>query len=152
MKTAEFLNDHKNALKAVRRNSNKTMLTRMVVQNIADLIPAELKATYSGYGVKYTPVEGATVTPDVFDKLVAKLAKQLHQEPRKSVYPSTISANFWVYPVAYSRHDWGEGVNIEITIGNTEKCDFVVRRKMQQVSEPTGYCKALLEKKYLAAK
>lgn len=144
------MTDHKRALKAVRTNATKTMLTRMVAQNIADLIPAELQATYSGYGVKYTPAEGATVTPDQFDKLVAKLAKQLNQEPRKSIYPSTISADFWVYPVAFRKNEWLEGVNIEITIGNTEKCDFVVRRRMQQVSEPTGYCKALLEKKYLA--
>ena len=42
------MTDHKRALKAVRTNATKTMLTRMVAQNIADLIPAELQATYSG--------------------------------------------------------------------------------------------------------
>jgi hypothetical protein len=38
---------------------------------------------------------------------------------------------------------------VELVMGNTEKCDFVEVEVMEKKFEPTGYCKALSEKRYL---
>lgn len=151
MKTADFLEQFKYARKAVRIVAKATMFSNMVAQNIADMFDSKWEITPTGYGVKVRPAKDVVITPDVFDKLCGKLAKAFNKEPSKQVYPETITADFWVYPTAYSRSEWGQSVNIEISVGNTEKCDFVVKRKMQKISEPTGYCLALKEKKYLTA-
>ena len=149
MKTADFLIGFKRARKEVRNTARKAMFIKMVAQNIADLIPVTWQLTNTPYGIRYKPVEGTVITPDVLDRLLAKLAKALNYEPSKSVSPDTITAVFYVYPTAYNKADWTEGVNIEFTIGNTEKCDFVVKQITRVESEPTGYCKLLKEKKYL---
>jgi hypothetical protein len=149
MKTADFLNGFKRARREVRSTARKAMFIKMVAQNIADLIPATWQMTNTAYGIRYKPIEGTVITPDVLDKLLAKLAKALNYEPSKSVSPDTITADFYVYPTAYNKAEWTEGVNIEFTIGNTEKCDFIVTQVTRDESEPTGYCKLLKEKKYL---
>jgi hypothetical protein len=152
MKTSEFLTEYTYVKRQVRNTTRKIMLIRMVTQNIQDLIPSDdapynWELTPCSYGIKIKAGSGLTVQDA--DKLAGRLAKALHYEPRKEIYESIITWDFWTYPVAFDKHDWIESVNIEISAGNTEKCDFIIKRKMQKISEPTGYCKALKEKMYL---
>lgn len=149
MKTQDFLSEFKRARRQVKSAAIKTMLSRMVASNIADLIPHGWDVIFTGFGLRYRPKEGMTITPDVFDKLLAKISKALNYEPNKDVYPEAITADFWVYPSMYKKYNYLDSVNIEFTIGNTEKCDFIIKRKMQKINIPTGYCLKLKEKKYL---
>lgn len=152
MKTSEFLSEYSYVKKQLKRTTYKIMLIRMVMQNIQDLIPSDdppyhWELTPCSYGIKIKAGSGLTVQDA--DKLAGRLAKALNYEPRKEIYESTISWDFWTYPCAFNRMEWTDSVNIDLSIENTEKCDFIIKRKMQKIAEPTGYCKTLKEKEYL---
>jgi len=150
MKTSEMKSDYHYAKRTLRSISSKVMVARMVADNIADLIPKEWQLQNNGsYYLHFRPAEGSGVTAADLDKLAKKLSKAFNTEPTKTVTPETIDFTWWSYPSFMERWNWKESVMIEFVIGNTEKCDFVVKRKMRKVSESTGYCKALQEKKYL---
>lgn len=147
MKTTDHLDNFKSAKKEAKEVAKRGMYANMVAQNIADLIPAEWVGQRIFCGIRYKPAEGVTVTPDMLDKLAAKLAKAFNYEPSITVTPATITADFWVFPSMNGRY-YGS-INLEFTIGNTEACDFVPKRRWRVENEPTGYCLVLKEKKYL---
>jgi hypothetical protein len=150
MKTQEFKREFNYAKRALRSTVNKIMLARMVADNIADLIPQEWQLTNRGsYYLQFRPAEGATVTIADLAKLATKLAKAFNKEPAKTVTKDTVDFTWYSYPAFLNKWDWTESVMIEFAMGNTEKCEFIKKRKSVTQFEPTGYCKALKEKQYL---
>jgi len=149
MKTSEMKQEFSWAKRALRAVTYRIMVGRMVADNIADLIPKGWEMQHNNYYLSFAPAEGSGITAADLDKLGAKLARAFNCEPKKTITADVIDFTWWVYPTFMNKWDWKESVMIEFKIGNTEKCDFIVKRKMQKISEPTGYCKALAEKKYL---
>lgn len=153
MKTQDFIPSLQETKRKVRKMGMIMMLSKMVADNIADLIPDQWEIIPFGFvsAFKIQPKEGIEITADKFEKFVYKLARAFNKEPNISIDESIMEADFYVY-VSGGNSDFAgryESVMIEIIVGNTEKCEIVYKEKMTKVAELTGYCKALKEKKYL---
>jgi hypothetical protein len=156
MKTAELkhaMDDAKEAVKkaqaALKDASYRIMLTRMVADNIADLMPKgwEIKPYYYGTAVHFNAVDEKITLADL-DKLATKLAKAFDTEPMKLIGTNTVNFTFYLYPKNGAKQ-CPTGTRLELTIGNTEKCEVETVDVIKKETKLTGYCAALEAKKYL---
>jgi hypothetical protein len=156
METKHFLNELQNRKRSVIELGRQIMLSRMVADNITDIIPIGWKITpRDTWGLRLSPEENVVVTADQFDKIISKFARTFNKEPRVNINTDIMDGSFWVYPggqhIGKDNFRW-ESIMIEIVVGNTEKCEFIYKRKMNKQAQLTGYCKILAEKKYLKVK
>jgi len=158
MNHKEHLEQLKSKRNEIKEFSRKAMLTRMVADNIADLIPKGYEIKPYGYfpGIKIIPMEGINIPINDFDKFIAKLAKIFGKEPYMNVEEHSINASFYLYPTMnINGVDWIDNNNswphvmIDIRTTNTEACDVVYEDYTSKRAILTGYCKQLQEKKYL---
>lgn len=163
MKTTEF-KKHLNRLLAEqrkqmevhaterRRLGEQIMVTRMVADNIKDIVPKGWAMQVSSWGAHITlePPEGTAL--DEVVKQAGKLAKKLNKEPTKSINRGEINITFYLYPTFMEKTMWRCSCAVGIYVNNTEACDIEVVEEMQPVKKIilTGYCKALVESKYLS--
>ena len=155
MKTEQHLIAYKRKLREVKDFAKDVMFTRMVMQNIADLIPLDrlkMEKTYWHAGVTIRPKvneEGKEIPfpPDEFDKLIGRLARAFNNEPTLTIDKDKMDGTFWLYPKMLN--EWHQSVIVEVIIGNTEACDIDYVEEVVKVPKLTGFCKALAEKKYI---
>jgi hypothetical protein len=129
--------------------SSRLLSRDMIFDNIKDLIPAECVLTkndhYTGrIFIKFKDeTEDTPITVDRFEKVVKKLAKKFRKEPSVYVNEATLEACWFMRVVN------GSCVYVELTCGNTEKCDFITVTKEVTETEAVGYCAILKQKKFL---
>jgi DUF4097 and DUF4098 domain-containing protein YvlB len=147
-----FLNRIQNYKTQIRLTGKKAMLSRMVYQNIKEFIPESWKIEYSGWytGFKISPVEEDVNMSQEFVKLTKKLAKVFNREPDIDITESNMGATFFIHLRYNDDYRW-ESICVDIYVGNTEKCEVVIKKTMKEVEERelTGYCKHLKELKFL---
>jgi hypothetical protein len=151
MKPKDFRDEYRRYKDYIKEFSKKMMLSRMVFDNLSDLIKNGWNMMpYSGYsGIRIVPCEGITIAVDDFDKFVAKMAKIFRKEPYMNVEENSINATFYIYPnMNDDTNNWPH-VMIDIRTDNTETCDVTYEEYTAKRAIVTGYCKALQEKKYL---
>lgn len=145
---------HLKALRISQQRELKDLSSRllsrdMIFDNIKDIIPAGCvlvkNENYTNkVFIKFKDeTEETPITVDKFEAVVKKLAKKLRKEPALYINEATLEACWYMRPMNTSY------VYVELTCGNTEKCDFVTVTREVTESEPTGYCKLLKEKKFL---
>jgi hypothetical protein len=78
-----------------------------------------------------------------------KLAKALNKEPMKYITEEHLDATFYNIEPTFMGKQIYNSFWISVIVGNTEKCDLVEVKREVIDYEPTGYCKALKERKYL---
>jgi hypothetical protein len=151
MNHKEHLEQLKSKRNEIKEFSKKVMLTKMVSDNISDLLPKGFEIKPYGYfsGIKIVPIENINIPVDDFDKFIAKLAKIFGKEPYMNVEETTINATFFLYPSMQNKENSWPNVMVNIRTTNTEACDFVYEEQTHKVVKLTGYCKQLQEKKYL---
>ena len=153
----KFVDEAKDNVKKAQKNVlavvHRLMITRMVADNVADIIVPfgwELKKTFS-LCVHYEPAAGSNITITDLDKLAAKLSKVFNTEPYKNLSRDVVDFTFYLHPRLGG--DWQVcGTRIEFVIGNTEACEVETIDVVRQETQLTGYCKALSDKKYLHEK
>jgi vacuolar-type H+-ATPase subunit C/Vma6 len=153
MKTTDYSSEFKRVKEMTKALIKEITFSKMIADNIRDLIPKEWKLEMDGWhgDLRISPAQEG-LTADKFDKLLKKLSLALRVEPEKSIDNDILNARIHLYgkkPDGYT--EWDRRVCIEITAKNTESCEVVITRKNELVErvELTGYCKALSEKKYL---
>jgi len=148
-----FLKDYRDRLKQARKVGKKMFIERMVAQNIRDIIPGCWKIEYMGYvtGLHISPINKDASLVEEFVKLTKKLAKTFQKEPYMNVDKEQLNASFYCYLGFNKEFSPWESVLIDVFVGNSEKCDIIVTKTMEEVEhqELTGYCKVLKEKKFL---
>lgn len=124
----------------IKRYVRDLMLARMVYDNIKEFIMPgfDIEFEYDRITLrahKKTTVQG-------FFKQVDLLARKLNKEPNKSADKYDVRAWFWLFDTS---------VGLRVTTENTEKCDIITRQetRVEEITEVTGYCKELLNKKHL---
>jgi hypothetical protein len=128
--------------------SSRLLSRDIIFDNIKDLIPAECVLSkhehYTGrLFIKFKDeTEETPITVDRFEKAVKKLAKKFRKEPTVYVNEATLEACWFMRVVSNC-------IYVELTCGNTEKCDFVTVTREVTETEPTGYCALLKQKKFL---
>lgn len=124
----------------IKRYAKDMMLARMVYDNVKEFI-------LPGFDIdiKYDQIRleahKKTTVKDFYNQ-VDLLARKLNKEPNKSADRYDIRAWFWLL---------NNSVAIYITTENTEKCEIITRQetRVEEITEVTGYCKELLNKKHL---
>jgi len=149
MTTHELLYRYKRVKIALQDEIHKIMLTRMVSDNLRDIIPQDYNIGITDYatGVKISPVND-DYSVDNFPKMTKKLSKIFGKKPSVNIDQSTMCATWWVYPDPYGKFQADNQVRIELVFGNTEKCEVVYKEETYQVTELTGYCKMIKERCY----
>jgi hypothetical protein len=145
-----YIADYKHQLRYVKNVGTKTMLSRMIIQNIQDIVPDKWEIDYStyDYGITLKPKGNVDIQIDEFEKTIAKLARKFNKEPYVSVQKESLSASFYLY-TRYNDKYSNQSICIDITTDNKEKCDFETIEEINTVMKPTGYCKLLSERKFL---
>ncbi len=140
MKTKDFLNHYKHAVKVVRTVTKRIMLSNMISQNLDDLLKGCEKEPwpYSAYGLRIKIPNIA-----LFENRVKKFRKIFHQSPHVEINKEYMVASFWLRPKMGDLY--GESILLELMVGNTEKCDIEVIKEEVEVTKLTGYCKQLKE-------
>jgi hypothetical protein len=162
MKTAEFKSHLDKLLAAQRRQvenqkkerqslATQITATKMVADNITDIVPKGWVMNVASWGahIDLVPPKGTGI--DVIDYHAGRLARQLNVEPKKNVTQNEIIITYYLFPSFETRQGWRTNVAVTIYTGNSEKCDVEVVEEMQPVKKTvlTGYCKVLAETKYL---
>jgi len=146
MEAPKFKDTYVYYRKQLREVVHRIMIARMIAQNIAELIPAGWELQQGSWAtLEYKPAEGSSITVADMDKACGRLARKLRNEPTRTVGKDKIDFTFYLYP----RTGDYSCTMVSFLIGNSESCDFEVKRKMQKTYVPTGYCKKLAEAKYL---
>jgi len=149
MKTADYLSKFKNLKTEIRIMAHKVMLSRMVADNLRDIIPTayQIEPVSFSYGVRISPVD-AGMTVDHFPKLTARLTKIFHRKPSVEVSKEYMTATWWIYPGFEEKFISDNQIRIELVFGNTEKCELIPKTLTYEGYELTGYCKAVKEMNY----
>jgi hypothetical protein len=145
-----FIEAYQQMKKEMHSLSMKIMLTRMVVQNLADVIP-DKKWKLIRYGwswTRYEAREGTTIAD--LDKLTKKLAKIFNEEPSKEIMKSSVVFSWYIRFRLDDRVM--PSVLVELAVGNTESCELIEKEVLTKTYELTGYCKQLQEREYLVAR
>ena len=147
----ELLHYYKASKKSHRKAVSRFFLMDMFYQNIQSLFDDrwEMELTSSSIYVRIKDEDSMTL--DKFDKFIKKLAIAFNKEPYMYIGTSMAEATFYLYPYLCEKDSnySNMGIALEVSVGNNEKCDFVETVREVREMEPTGYCKALKEKKYL---
>jgi len=149
MKTTEFLSKYRSIKEMFRELSRKVMLTRMVADNLRDVVPTAYKidpVQYS-HGIMISPVDPG-LSVDNFPKMTKKLAKILHRKPSIDITPELMTAVWWTYPTMGEIGRTSNQIRIELVFGNTEKCELIPTKVTVESFELSGYCKQIKEMEY----
>lgn len=135
------LNSNIKSYKAIiKRAAHDLMLARMAYDNIKEFILPGFDIEIEYDRIKLRAHKKTTVKG--FYDQIDLLARKLNKEPNKSIDKYDMRAWFWLLDTS---------VGLFITTENTEKCDIITRQetRTEEITEVTGYCKELLDKKHL---
>jgi len=153
MKTIEminpdfFLDAYQQQKQELRNLTMKIMLTRMVLQNLADIIsPKQWKLEKYGWSwTRFVANEGTTVAD--LDRLAKKLSMIFRNNPSKEIMKTSIVFSWYIRLKLDDKVL--PAVLVELVVGNTESCELVEKEVIEKRYELTGYCKQLQEREYL---
>lgn len=144
----------KNLRYLIKATVRDYLLSKMIAWSIEHLILPGFKIEVSE-NVKIIPYNKLfSPKADQWDKQVAILTKRFDQEPSKDITKDRMQARFFISHSRYNdsrMNTWSASSLVYIDSVNTESCEIEMVKEVVETPKLTGYCAALVAKKYLKA-
>lgn len=147
----ELLKYYKSSKATHRKLVSKLFLTDMFYQNVQSLFDDRWSISVTNGRIDVSLKDMNSLTLDKFDKIIAKLSIAFNKQPYMYIGKDRAEATFYLYPRLCDEYNHFRNTSIvlEVSVGNSEKCEFIETTRIVTDLEPTGYCKALQNKKYI---